>query len=88
MYCEQTNGVDETGDETGVAISPNPANGVVRIEGVEAAEVLVYNALGQVMRTVRKTNEVDLSGLVDGVYLVRITDMKGISYTDRISVVR
>lgn len=88
VYCEQTDGVDENEEETKVVVFPNPANWVVKIEGVIADEVQVYNALGQVMKTVRRTNEVDLSGLVEGVYLVRITDMKGISYTKRITVIR
>jgi hypothetical protein len=40
------------------------------------------------VKTVRGTNEVDLSGLVEGVYLVRITDAKGVSQTERITVIR
>ena len=71
-----------------VSLYPNPAKGNVSIEGIEPAEVQVYNALGQLVKTVRGTNEVELSGLVEGVYLMRITDMKGISYTKRITVIR
>ena len=69
-----------------VGCYPNPANGVVRIEGVVADEVQVYNALGQLVKTVRGTNEVDLSGLVDGVYMLRITDSEGKSHTARLVV--
>jgi len=38
------------------------------------------------VKTVRRTNEIDLSGLVDGVYLLRITDAEGKVYTNKITV--
>lgn len=60
-----------------VGCYPNPANGVVRIEGVEADEVWVYNALGQMVKTVRNSNEISVEGLSEGVYLLRITDADG-----------
>ena len=69
-----------------IQIFPNPANGVVKIEGVIANEVRVFNALGQLVKTLRGTNEVDLSGLVEGVYLVRIADAEGKVYTNKITV--
>jgi hypothetical protein len=49
-------------------------------------EVQLYNALGQLVKTVRGTNEVDLSGLVEGVYLVRIMDAEGKVYTNKITI--
>lgn len=79
--------VDET-EGTAFTLCPNPANGVVRIEGVEADEVWFYNALGQMVKTVRGTNEIDLSGLVDGIYLLRITVADGKCYTNRVAVRR
>ena len=84
VYCEQTDGVDENGGGTNVTVYPNPANGVVRIEGVEVDEVLVYNAFGQVVKTVRGTNEVDVADLVDGVYLVRIRDKEGRIFLEKV----
>ena len=65
---------------------PNPASETIHIEGIEASEVNVYNALGQVVKTVLGTNEIDLSGLAEGVYLVRITDKDGKVYTNKIMV--
>jgi hypothetical protein len=76
-------GVEEEAESIGVY--PNPAKDRVVIEGVEAAEVQVYNALGQLVKTVRRTNEIDLSGLVDGVYLLRIMDAEGKVYTNKIT---
>ena len=86
VYCEQTDGVDENESGTKVAVFPNPANGVVHIEGVVADEVRVYNALGQVVKTVRGTNEINLSGLPESVYLLRILDTDGKVYTNKITI--
>jgi hypothetical protein len=77
-------GVEENRIE--LSIFPNPATDRVVIEGIEAAEVRVFNALGQMVKTVRGTNEIDLSGLVEGVYLVRITDENGKSHAVRVMV--
>jgi hypothetical protein len=81
---KNTTGVEENRFEA--VVYPNPANGVVRIEGVVADEVQVYNALGQVVKIVRRTNEVDMSGLVEGVYLVRIRDKEGGSFMEKVMV--
>ena len=59
---------------------------MVHINGLEAAEVQVYNALGQMVKKVQGTNEVDLSGLVEGVYLLRITDADGRNRVSRVAV--
>ena len=69
-----------------INVYPNPAKDRVVIEGIEAAEVNVYNALGQVVKTVRGTNEIDLSGLVDGVYMLRIRDKEGIIFLEKVMV--
>ena len=65
---------------------PNPARDKVTIEGIETSEVQVYNAIGQMVKTVQGTNEIDLSGLVYGVYLMRIMDAKGRSHAERVVV--
>ena len=69
-----------------INVYPNPAKDRVIVEGIEAAEVGVYNSLGQLIKMMRGTNEIDLSGLVDGVYLVRITDVDGRSHAARVVV--
>ena len=60
-----------------IRIFPNPVIGKLLIEGVEAAKVQVYNPLGQLVKTVRGTNEVDLEGLPQGLYLLRINAKNG-----------
>ena len=78
-------GVNEAGND-GIAVSPNPTNGLVRIEGATATEVRVYNALGQLLKTARNTNEINLKGLPQGVYLLRITDEDGAVMTKKLVV--
>lgn len=77
--------VDEM-DVSTIYLYPNPASGVTHIEGVEAAKVQAYNALGQLVKTVRGSNEVDVSGLPEGLYLLHITDGHGMNHTAIIAV--
>ena len=58
-------------------IVPNPTNGSVRIDGVDAAQVEVYNSLGQLVKTFHNSNELHLEGLAKGLYQLRITDKNG-----------
>jgi hypothetical protein len=76
----------EENKDSEISIYPNPVRDRVVIEGIEAVKIQVYNTLGQVVKTVRGTNEIDLSGLVDGVYLLRITDVDGRSHAARVVV--
>ena len=67
---------------------PNPTNGFVHIECITASEVQVYNVYGQLVKIVMGTNELNLIGLTDGLYLLQITDDKGTTYTKRITVTK
>ena len=66
-------------------IYPNPTKEKVTIEGIEATEVEVYNALGQLVKSERNSNEISVEGLAEGVYLVRIMDADGKVYTNKIT---
>jgi hypothetical protein len=65
-------GIEEAPKIDGITVSPNPTNGIVRIEGATIAEVQVYNALGQLVKTVRNSYEVNLKDLPQGIYTVRV----------------
>jgi hypothetical protein len=81
-----TTGVGET--EQSVSVYPNPAREKITIEGAEVAEVQVYNAFGQLVKTVQNTNEVNLEGLPQGVYLLRVRDAEGAVFVKRVTVCR
>ena len=55
-----------------VGLYPNPANDMVRIEGITASEVQVYNAFGRMVKTVQNSNEISVKELERGVYFVTI----------------
>ena len=77
-------GVDEIGQKS--FIYPSPSRETIIIEGIEPAEVQVYNALGQLVKTVQGTNAINVGTLPEGMYLLRITDKEGVSFVKRITV--
>ena len=87
LLCAVYEAAEENHEELGrITLSPNPTSGLVRIEGTTAAEVRVYNAIGQLVKTAQNTNEVNLRGLPQGVYLLRITDEDGAVATKKLVV--
>ena len=68
--------------EKDLTVYPNPTNGMVNIEGVEVAQVQVYNILGQTVRTYNNTNRINVGDLPKGVYLLRITDKEGKTFME------
>ena len=77
--------IQDNTEASGLQVYPNPARDRVVIEGMEAVEVKVCNTSGQVVKTVRGTNEIDIADLAKGVYLLRITDADGKVYTNKIT---
>ena len=78
--------VDEEGSVE-VRVYPNPASDLVTIEGIEAVEMQVFNAVGQLVETVHHTNQIVVSGWAKGVYVVKIMGNDGFVCTKRIAVV-
>lgn len=77
-------GIGESLKKEGFSLSPNPTTGLIHIEGAPVFEVQVYNALGQLVKTVRGTNEIELGGMAEGVYLLRITDKERNAFSKRV----
>ncbi len=86
VYCERTESVHESEVGNTVTVSPNPTNGLVRVSGMEVAELRVCNILGQTVKTYQNTNEISVSDLPEGLYLLCMTDGKGTTATRRIVV--
>jgi hypothetical protein len=85
FHYSSTVGIAEQNDNS-LTLWPNPARDRVVVEGIEAAEVQVYNAFGQLVKTVRDANEISVAGLAEGVYLVRIRDIDGKKHVARVAV--
>lgn len=79
-------GVGAEYENDGITVLPNPTNGYAHIEGIEVAETMVYNTLGQLVKTFDDTNEINLKGLPQGMYLLQITDESGTIVTRKIVV--
>ena len=69
-----------------VSLYPNPAKETMLIEGAKVAEVQVYNVFGQLVKTVKDSHEINMAGLPQGVYLLRIADTEGRSQAARVAV--
>lgn len=85
INADGTVGVDEIQEENMAFVYPNPTKEAVNIGGVEAKETKVYNALGQCVMNFRG-NEANVEALADGIYILRITDDKGLTQTLRMVV--
>lgn len=70
-------GIGDTATNDGITLSPNPTNGLVLIEGATITDVRVYNTLGQLVKTTRNSNEINLKGLPQGIYTIHITNEDG-----------
>ena len=65
---------------------PNPATDIVHVEGVEVSEVQVFNAMGQLVKTIKDSNDINVSDLENGQYLFHFVGKAGRSI--KITVVR
>jgi len=85
FHYSEYNSVNES-TESQLTVWPNPAAVTVHIEGFKVSEVMVYNAVGQLVKTVQGSNEINMSGLSEGVYLLRFEDTEGIKHAVRVVV--
>ena len=76
--------VEEPESSAFANLYPNPTTGIVRIEGENAMEVQVFNALGQLVKTAQNANEISLEGLPQGIYLLRVTTKDGKVFSDKV----
>jgi len=53
-----------------ITIYPNPANTLINISGDKVLEVRIYNNMGQLILTQQNTNTINVSGLINGIYLL------------------
>jgi hypothetical protein len=58
--------------ESYIMVSPNPANNVVNITGMDIANVKIFNNIGQLVLNQHNTNTINVSELQNGIYLLSI----------------
>jgi hypothetical protein len=83
------------GTETFVTMYPNPVNTELTVDITtpesSRAQVKIMDATGRVVRTVEislqagsNSTKIDMQSLTDGMYMVSITDQKGLNHTQTI----
>lgn len=61
-------------EEQALSIYPNPSSDIVNIEGYLPARISVINALGQKVLEIKNPQQIDISNLENGIYMLRIFD--------------
>lgn len=65
-------------------VYPNPANDVLNISSNnEISKVAIFNMIGQELLNASSSNNINISDLSEGFYLVSITDINGVSTTQK-----
>lgn len=81
-------GVDEN-DDVALNIYPNPAQNVIHIEGLEEElcdEVRIYDITGRVVKCYPYCNELNVSELCNGAYMIRIINKDGSNKTSKLLI--
>lgn len=86
----KTIGVEENVRNT-YNIYPNPVKNTLNIKGENMNKIVVYNSLGQMVKSVSCDSDnmtIDVNTLNDGVYFINIIDDNGEISTNKVSVIR
>lgn len=87
----KTTDVEEFNSKETYKIFPNPTKNVINIEGENMSQIMMYNSLGQMVKSIECDNNnmtIDTSDLENGVYIVNIINNDGVVSTNRISVIK
>ena len=88
-FMDEELSVDESIVEAYIKIYPNPTTGFIKIESPAPITVLVKDVTGKTVIQEMKSNEVDLSKLADGVYMICLyDDERRLIKQERISKIR
>ena len=74
----------EENNALNVELYPNPVNNVLTVKGDNIVKVAIFNALGQEVVAVENRNEIDVTSLNNGLYFVRVTDVNGNVFVNKI----
>ena len=88
-----TNGAMSVEDinATSYNVFPNPVKDILTISGEDMKQVTVYNALGQIVKSVNcndNTVQINVSDLRNGMYFVNVVNNKGEMTTSKVSVLK
>lgn len=72
--------------KSNVTVFPNPTNGIINIQlknGTAVTSAILYSMTGQKLMESNQ-DKIDISSLSNGVYLLKVSDVKGVSETKQI----
>ena len=78
-------------EETSYNVYPNPVKDVLTISGEDMKQVTVYNALGQMVKSINcndNTVQINVNDLQNGMYFVNVINNKGVMTTSKVSVLK
>lgn len=80
-HFAEFNSVSSSIADVEVSVYPNPATSTVYLKGVKEADVTICNIAGAVVKVEKGVNEVNVSDLAAGVYLMTIESEQGATTT-------
>ncbi len=81
----------ENVDVTSYNVYPNPVKDVLTVSGEDMKQVTVYNALGQMVKSVDcndNTVQINVNDLQNGMYIVNVVNHNGVMTTSKVSVLK
>jgi len=83
VYISGQNGINEKDLAKSINVFPNPSNGKVNVNSAlsKVENISVYNVLGALVKEEKETtfnNEVDLSTLTNGIYIIKVKTEAGV----------
>ena len=78
-------------NETSYNVYPNPVKDVLTVTGEDMKQVTVYNALGQLVKSINcndNTVQINVNDLQNGMYFVNVISNNGTITTSKVSVVK
>jgi hypothetical protein len=76
-----------TGNQS-ISVYPNPAKDYICISGIKSTSIRIINLQGYVMPCSFKQNQIDVSHLTQGLYILQVIDKNGYSYSHKITISR
>jgi hypothetical protein len=85
-------GTNNPQNSTELAIFPNPTNNILHLRGTAIEQTVfdvhIYNMYGSLLKTAHSQQDIDLNGLANGVYSVKVTAANNAIYTQKITLMR
>ena len=81
----------ENVDVTSYNVYPNPVKDVLTVSGEDMKQVTIYNALGQMVKSVDcndNTVQINVNDLQNGMYIVNVVNQNGVMTTSKVSVLK